>query len=64
MATYDRIEQDIRVTLEAQVGLIGGTLGLFSGFSILSGVEIIYFLAKYCWAKSRAGCGRCLARKQ
>jgi hypothetical protein len=42
MATYDRIEQDIRVTLEAQVGLIGGTLGLFSGFSILSGVEIIY----------------------
>ena len=31
------------MTLEAQLGLIGGTMGLLTGFSILSGVEILYF---------------------
>ena len=36
----------VKVTLEAQLGLIGGTMGLLTGFSILSGVEIIYFLIK------------------
>ena len=35
-----------KVTLEAQLGLIGGTMGLLTGFSILSGVEIVYFLIK------------------
>ena len=34
------------MTTEAALGLIGGTMGLFTGFSILSGVEIIYYLAK------------------
>ena len=42
-ATYDEIERDVKVTLEAQLGLIGGTMGLLTGFSILSGVEIIYY---------------------
>ena len=46
-ATYDEIEKDEKVTLEAALGLIGGTMGLFTGFSILSGVEIIYYLAKF-----------------
>ena len=32
--------------MEAQLGLIGGTMGLLTGFSILSGVEIIYFLLR------------------
>ena len=45
-ATYDEIERDVKVTLEAQLGLIGGTMGLLTGFSILSGVEIIYFAIK------------------
>ena len=35
-----------KVTLEAQLGLIGGTMGLLTGFSILSGVEIVYFLIR------------------
>ena len=35
-----------KVTLEAQLGLIGGTMGLLTGFSILSGVEIVYFVIK------------------
>ena len=45
-ATYDEIERDVKVTLEAQLGLIGGTMGLLTGFSILSGVEIVYFVIK------------------
>ena len=45
-ATYVEIEKDRKVTLEAQLGLIGGTIGLFTGFSILSAVEIIYFIFK------------------
>ena len=46
-ATYDEIERDVKVTLEAQLGLIGGTMGLLTGFSILSGVEIIYYVIKF-----------------
>ena len=45
-ATYDEIERDKKMTLTAQIGLIGGTMGLLTGFSILSGVEILYFAAK------------------
>ena len=45
-ATYDNIERDVKVTLNAQLGLIGGTMGLLTGFSILSAVEILYYLAK------------------
>ena len=45
--TFDEIEKDVKVTTEAALGLIGGTMGLFTGFSILSGVEIIYYLAKF-----------------
>ena len=46
-ATFDVIERDKKITLTAQLGLIGGTMGLLTGFSILSGVEIIYFAAKF-----------------
>ena len=42
-ATFDAVENDIKVTLEAQLGLIGGTMGLLTGFSIISGVEILYY---------------------
>ena len=45
-ATYDNIKRDKKVKMEAQLSLIGGTMGLLTGFSIISGVEIIYFLAK------------------
>ena len=37
----------LKVTTEAQLGLIGGTMGLLTGFSILSGVEIIYFVLRF-----------------
>ena len=35
------------MTTEAQLGLIGGTMGLLTGFSLLSGVEIIYFVVRF-----------------
>ena len=38
---------NFKVTIEAQLGLIGGTMGLLTGFSILSGVEIIYYLLRF-----------------
>ena len=46
-ATYDEIEKDVKMTVEAQLGLIGGTMGLLTGFSILSGVEIVYYVIKF-----------------
>ena len=46
-ATYDKLEKDVKVTLEAQLGLIGGTMGLLTGFSLLSAVEIVYFAIKF-----------------
>ena len=45
--TYDKVEKDIKNTVETQLSLIGGTMGLLTGFSLLSGVEIIYFLCKF-----------------
>ena len=43
-ATFDDIERDKKIKTEAQLSLIGGTMGLFSGFSIISGIEIVFFL--------------------
>ena len=36
-----------QVTFESAFGLIGGTMGFLTGFSILSGVEIIYYVIKF-----------------
>ena len=46
-ATFDDIERDKKIKTEAQLSLIGGTMGLLTGFSIISGVEIIFFLFRY-----------------
>ena len=45
-ATFDDIERDKKVKFNAQLSMVGGTLGLLSGFSIISGVEIIFFLIR------------------
>ena len=37
----------MQVTTEAQLGLIGGTMGLLTGFSLLSGIEILYYVLKF-----------------
>ena len=46
-STFDLVEQDKKMTLEAELGLIGGTLGLLTGFSIFSLFEIIYFAIRF-----------------
>ena len=38
-ATFDDIEQDKKIKTEAHLSLIGGTMGLLTGFSIISGIE-------------------------
>ena len=43
-ATFDKLERDKKIKYDAQLSLIGGTMGLLTGFSIISGVEIIFFL--------------------
>ena len=45
-ATFDNIERDQKIKFDAQISLIGGTMGLLTGFSIISGVEIVAFLFK------------------
>ena len=44
--TFDRITKDRAAKFVDQLSAIGGTMGLLTGFSIISAVEIIYFAAK------------------
>ena len=52
-ALYDRIENDVSVTLGDQLNAIGGTMGLFAGFPILSAVEVLYFVMKFLFALTK-----------
>ena len=45
--TIDRITKDRAAKFVDMLSAIGGTMGLLTGFSIISGVEIIYFAAKF-----------------
>ena len=44
--TFDRITKDKAAKFVDILSAIGGTMGLLTGFSIISGVEIIYFTTK------------------
>ena len=44
--TFDRITKDRAAKFVDMLSAIGGTMGLLTGFSIISGVEIIYFALK------------------
>ena len=48
--TFDRITKDRAAKFVDMLSAIGGTMGLLTGFSIISGVEIIYFAAKIVWS--------------
>ena len=61
-ATFDDIERDEKIKTEAQLSLIGGTMGLFSGFSIISGIEIIFFLGKFFY-RSMSRCKEMISNK-
>ena len=44
--TFDRIEKDQAAKFVDILSAIGGTMGLFTGFSIISGVELVFFVFK------------------
>ena len=44
--TFDHIKKDAKTNTMMQISVIGGTLGLFTGFSIMSGIEVLYYLIK------------------
>ena len=46
---FDKITNDRAAKFVDMLSAIGGTMGLLTGFSIISGVEIIYFSAKIAW---------------
>ena len=41
--TFDRITKDRAAKFVDKLSAIGGTMGLLTGFSIISGVEVVYF---------------------
>ena len=40
---FDKITKDSSAKFTDMLAAIGGTMGLLTGFSILSGIEILYF---------------------
>ena len=44
--TFDKITKDRSAKFVDMLSAIGGTMGLLTGFSIISGVEILYFVIK------------------
>ena len=47
MTTFDRVTEDSAAKFVDMLSAIGGTMGLLTGFSIISGVEIVYFASKF-----------------
>ena len=45
-STFDVIKKDRAAKFVDQLSAIGGTMGLLTGFSLISGVEIVYFMGK------------------
>ena len=45
--TFDRITKDTAAKFVDKFSAIGGTMGLLTGFSIISGVEILYFSVQF-----------------
>ena len=44
--TFDRVTKDRAAKPVDMLSAIGGTMGLLTGFSIISAVEIVYFIIK------------------
>ena len=45
--TFDKITKDRAAKFVDMLSAIGGTMGLLTGFSIISGVEIVYFFVRF-----------------
>ena len=44
--TFNRVTKDKFIKFVDEISAIGGTMGLFTGFSIMSAVEIVFFGVK------------------
>ena len=44
--TFDRITKDQKANFATKLSTIGGTMGLLTGFSVISGVEFLFFFAR------------------
>ena len=44
--TFDRVKKDSAAKFVDKLSAVGGTMGLLTGFSIISGVEILYFMGR------------------
>ena len=44
--TFDKITKDRAAKFVDMLSAIGGTMGLLTGFSLISGAEIVYFAVK------------------
>ena len=56
--TFDRVTKDRAAKFVDMLSAIGGTMGLLTGFSIISAVEILYFAVKMilnAWKKRNKG---------
>ena len=53
---FNKITKDSAAKFVDQLSAIGGTMGLLTGFSIISGVEIVYFACKFIWKNILAIC--------
>ena len=53
---YEKITKDRAAKFVDQLSAIGGTMGLLTGFSIISGVEIVYFFLKIIISYFKKGC--------
>ena len=51
--TFDRISMDRAAKFVDMLSAIGGTMGLLTGFSVISGVEILYFALMIIWNKMK-----------
>ena len=45
---FEKITKDRSAKFVDYIAAIGGTMGLLTGFSIISGIEILYFIVKIC----------------
>ena len=55
-STFDVIKKDRAAKFVDQLSAIGGTMGLLTGFSLISAVEIIYFMFKIIWRSVQNKC--------
>ena len=59
--TYMKMKQSLRASTADKLGAIGGTLGLFSGFSLLAIIEALYWM---CISAAKVYKNQCLKKRR